>query len=93
MLLFTFRCMVACIFLLVFAGQQGMTVGGDSTFSGFIMGAGPMMVSCLEMVFGGQLIMFRRLLVIFNSLLIFGVRDISLVCFRRIAVFGHRCCI
>lgn len=59
--------MVACIFLLVFAGQQGMTVGGNGAFSGFFMGAGFMMMSSLEMVFGSQLIVFRRLFVIFNS--------------------------
>jgi hypothetical protein len=69
--------MVLCIFSLVFARQQGMTVGGNGTFGGFIMGTGLMMPGGLKVVFGGQLMVFRCLFVIFNSLLIFGRRDIS----------------
>ena len=67
-----------------------MAMGGNRTFSGLIMGAGLMMAGSLEMVFGGQLIVLRRFFVIFNSLLIFERRDISLVCFRRIASLSRR---
>jgi hypothetical protein len=74
--------MVPCIFPLVVAGQQRVTMGGDGAFGSFVMGTGLMMAGSLQMMLGSELIMFRRLFVIFNTLLIFEMRHIGLVCFR-----------
>jgi len=68
-----------------------MTIGGNGAFRGFVMGAGLMMACSLKVMFGGQLIVFRRLFVIVNSLLIFVMRNIGLVWFRRSGVLSRRC--
>jgi len=56
-----------------------MAVGGNGTFSSFLVVSGLMMAGSLKMVLRSELIMFCRLLVIFNSLLSFEMRDIGLV--------------
>src|SRR5580692_3136763 len=70
-----------------------MAMGSNGTFGGFFMGAGLMMAGSLQMMFCGELIMFRRLLMIFNSFLRFEMSHIGLVGFRRISGLSSRFCI
>jgi hypothetical protein len=54
-----------------------VTIGGNGIFSGYLKGAGLMMMRGREMAPGGQVIVVGRLFVIGNGLVIFMERAID----------------